>query len=134
MKQSSYQEKGGVNLKQATKSAVKLSELKTNNQNKKTNSSFASASNLVNTKIPYGSSIIQNRSAGIREVVKTNSNVSFKDVKAPANSTRPNVMPSSKSIFKQIRQTKVADSKPVNNRPTVKDFKTIIPRERQREV
>jgi hypothetical protein len=146
VKQSPFQEKGGVSLKQATNSAVKISELKTNTQ--KQNSSVTSASNfsakgntkssLVNSKIPYSSSVNQNNNVGIKEAIKVNPNIASKKLVTPLSGNRPQVLPSGQQIYKEVRPSKVVEAKStisqLQRKPMVKDFKTIIPRERQREV
>lgn len=134
VKQSSYQEKGGENLKQATNSAVKLSQLKTTNQTQQVNTKTM----LVNTKIPHGSSVNPNSNVGIKQAIKLNPDVSSKKLVTPLSGNRPQVLSSKQQIYKEVHPTKVAVARSftpqLQRKPIVKDFKTVIPKERQREV
>jgi len=141
---------------------VKLSEMKSGQQNINQNSNATPSSPVsrtssgsnsiinengkskINTsKIPAGSlSSVdnQNQYRGARVSIKSNldsklnSNFIPNNSQAPTKNTMPKAMPTIKSIFKQVLPEKVASVRSSLTRLQAKPFKTVIPRERQHEI
>lgn len=161
-KQSSLKGSGGLKTERSNQNSVKLSEMKSSQQNTNHNSNAtpaspvsraSSGSNSANnengkskidsSKIPVGSlSSVdnQNQNRGARVNTKSNLDSKFNsnfipnNSQAPTKNTMPKAMPTIKSIFKQVLPEKAASVRSSLTRLQAKPFKTVIPRERQYEV
>lgn len=143
---NSLKENGGVNLKHTDQSTGKLSEIKQSQTISKQNSPAMLASNLPNlvnaknnsisAKIPFGpSSLEMEQIRQPREqIFKINPNSKFvpKTIHASANPTG-NAVRQDRQV-NQVQPTRPSEPKPILERTRSKDFKTVIPKERQREV
>ncbi|MDO9183798.1 MAG: hypothetical protein Q7U04_15390 [Bacteriovorax sp.] len=146
--QNSLKEKKGLNAERSNQNTVKLSEMKTNQQNTKQDSSVATTpslpsrenikTNIVNSKIPGSSlnsnqNLSQNRSEG-KTNINSSSNFFSKNVKPSSQLPMNNKATPEKNFFKPVQSVTGVDTKSRLERILPQNLKKTLPKERQREV
>lgn len=152
--QNSMRENAGVNFKQTDHSKVKLSEVKSNHTNSKQNSPVPSVSssqknasenkNAATTKIPSGSFNFtkdqtpnvsgQTRPSGMNQTAQRTDRPLRINPNATLHPRSVQTLARSANLVRPIQTVKRPEVRSSIERAPSKDFKTVRPKERQREV
>lgn len=154
--QSAFNEKGGFNSNHSDRSNVKVSEMKMNQVSSKQKSSSISVplnsstpnlvkseslnNSVVSSRIPSSSFNLGENLNGGHELerservkkINPSSNFVLRPNQTSMGTTKNNV--DQVKRFQPVQPVKLVESKSINHGLKTKDFKTVTPKERQREV